>query len=217
MPRQSQRQMLHGILDEAELALSRSRLEHAVQNLTDSDNYHPHLFWKKLRVNPENFDNILDHISNHHIFTNQSNNPQLPVALQLAIFLNHAGHYGNAISPENVGQWAGISVGSVINCTNRVMVALLDQHDTFISFPTADSEDAELARRYSEFKTCPEWRNGILALDSTAIDLYTKPGLFGEAFYDRKSQYSISCQAAIMPHNLMIVDYCIGHPGSAHD
>ncbi|KAG1835815.1 hypothetical protein DFJ58DRAFT_735465 [Suillus subalutaceus] len=34
-----------------------------------------HLLWKKLRVNPEIFDDILDHISGRPIFTNQSNNP----------------------------------------------------------------------------------------------------------------------------------------------
>jgi hypothetical protein len=63
-----------------------------------------HLFHKKLCVNPDIFDDILNQISGHLIFTNQSNNPQLPIAIQLAIFLNCAGHYGNAISPEDVGQ-----------------------------------------------------------------------------------------------------------------
>jgi hypothetical protein len=92
------------------------------------------------------FDCILDEISNNPIFHSNSNNPQLPVAIQLAIFLNRAGHYGNAITPEDVGQWAAVSMGSVINCTNRVMVALLNQHDHFIYIPEADSEDAELAR-----------------------------------------------------------------------
>lgn len=167
----------------------------------------PHLFRRKLRVNPEIFDNILDQISGHSVFTNRSNNPQLPVAIQLAIFLNRAGHYGNAISSEDVGQWAGVSVGTVTNCTNRIMVALLDQHDTFISFPTADSEDAELARKYSESKTCPEWRNGILAMDGTAINLYTKPNFFGESFFDRKSNYSISCQVIFFFIFLMMKIY----------
>ncbi|KIK75837.1 hypothetical protein PAXRUDRAFT_67919, partial [Paxillus rubicundulus Ve08.2h10] len=76
----------------------------------------------------------LDQISDHQIFSNQSHNRQLPVAIQLAIFLNHAGHYGNTISPKYVAQWAGVSTGSVINCTNHVMVAILDQHDTFMQF-----------------------------------------------------------------------------------
>ncbi|KAG2338220.1 hypothetical protein BDR05DRAFT_848810, partial [Suillus weaverae] len=39
----------------------------------------------------------------------------------------------------------------------------------------------------------------------------------GETFYDRKSNYSLGCQAVILPHNLLIVDYSLGHPGSVHD
>jgi len=285
MPRPSVRQELHDELDKAELALARSRREHLIQTLADSDSSsdshsdlgdqmmitppspispllsgisasglssdsssdgsdfiaahydrllhkivslrdevertrvlhqpdapplrapqlallddfaisRPHLFQKKLRVHPDIFDDILDQISHHSIFTNRSNNPQLPVAIQLAIFLNRVGHYGNAISPEDVGQWAGVSVGSVINCTNRVMIALLDQHDAFISFPTPDSEDAELSRQFAESRSCPEWRNGFLALDGSTFGLCNKPGFFGENFYSRKSQYSISCQVS---------------------
>ncbi|KAG2338023.1 hypothetical protein BDR05DRAFT_856988, partial [Suillus weaverae] len=55
--------------------------------------HRPHLFQKKLCVSPEIFDDILDEISDDPIFHNQSNNPQLPVTIQLAIFLNHAGCY----------------------------------------------------------------------------------------------------------------------------
>ena len=156
--------------------------------------HRPHLFWQKLRVEPEIFDDILDLISDHPIFHNNSHNPQLPVSIQLAIFLNHAGHYGNAISVEDVAQWAGISVGSVINCTNCVMVALLDQHDTFLSFPPPDSQDFEHAREYTAKTVCPEWQNGILAIDGSTINVYQKPGFHGEVFYDRKSRYSLGCQ-----------------------
>ncbi|KAG2155372.1 uncharacterized protein EDB93DRAFT_1080523, partial [Suillus bovinus] len=84
------------------------------------------------------------------------NNLQLPIAIQLAIFLNHTRYYGNAISPNDVGQWAGVSVGLVINCSNCVMIALLDQHDTFICFPTPDSDNAEHAQQYVKSKSCPE-------------------------------------------------------------
>jgi len=88
--------------------------------------HHPVQFRQKLRVNPLIFDDILDQISDHTIFQNWSNNKQLPVAIQLAIFLFHAGHYGNACTPEDVAQWAGISVGTVVNCTHCVMAAILD-------------------------------------------------------------------------------------------
>jgi hypothetical protein len=162
--------------------------------LVHHEEHRPHLFRQKLRVNADIFDDILDQISDHHIFHNQSTNPQLPIAIQLAIFLNRAGHYGNAISLEDVAQWAGVSVGSVVNCTHRVMIALLEEHDRFISFPAANSEDAELARQFAESRTCPEWRGGFLAIDGSTIDLFAKPAYFGETFYDRKSKYSLGCQ-----------------------
>jgi hypothetical protein len=84
--------------------------------------HHPDLFQMKLCVNPDIFDDILDQICDHPTFHNQSNNPQLPVAVQLAIFLSCAGHYGNAASNQDICQWAGVSVGSVTNCTNRCPV-----------------------------------------------------------------------------------------------
>jgi hypothetical protein len=160
--------------------------------------HHPHLFQQKLRITPEIFDDILDLISNHPIFHNQSNDPQLPVAMQLAIFLNCAGHHGNAISLEDIAQWAGISVGSVVNCTHCVMVAVLAQHDHFVSFPTPDSQDAEHARCFVESLTCPEWRKGIFAVDGSTFDLYAKPGFDSEVFFDRRSKYSVSCQVSFL-------------------
>ncbi|KAG1728035.1 uncharacterized protein EDB91DRAFT_1253620 [Suillus paluster] len=78
--------------------------------LVHHEEHCPELFRQKLQVNPEIFDDILDHISSHPIFQNGSNNPQLPISIQLAIFLNWAGHYGNAITLQDVTQWAGICV-----------------------------------------------------------------------------------------------------------
>ncbi|KIM57633.1 hypothetical protein SCLCIDRAFT_28722 [Scleroderma citrinum Foug A] len=161
------------------------------------------LFWKKVRVNPPIFDDILDEISDHAVFQNQSNNKQFPISVQLAIFLNRVGHYGNASSPDDVVQWAGVSVGTVMNCTNRVMAALLARHDAFIYIP--------------ESRACRGWRNGVFAADGTMVNLYARPGIFGDGFYDRKSNFSLNCQAVVMPHNLMIVDYVLGQPGSVHD
>jgi len=155
----------------------------------------PLLFCHKLHVDPEIFDDILNLISDHPIFHSNSNNSQLPIAIQLAIFLNHAGHYGNSISLLDVSQWAGVSVGSVINCTNHVMVALLDQHDAFMGFPPHNSKDFKHAWRYgAKASTCPEWQSGVLAVDGTTVDLYATPGFFHQAFYDRKSKYSLGCQ-----------------------
>ena len=196
--------------------------------------HHPDQFCQKLRVDPHIFDDILDQISEHPVFQNQSNNRQLPVAIQLAVFLFRAGHYGNACTPEDVAQWAGVSAGMVINCTHRVMAAVLDQHDQFIYIPDVQSEDMREARMFAESRACRAWRNGVFAADGSAINLYARPGMFADAFYDRKSRFSLNCQVCvddlisvskltlqpkttIMPHNLMIVDYALGQPGSVHD
>jgi hypothetical protein len=167
--------------------------------------HHPHLFQQKLHVEPEIFDDILNLIFDHPIFYNNSHNSQLSVSIQLAIFLNHAGHYSNAIAVEYVAQWAGISVGSVINCTNHIMVALLNQHDTFMGFPPPDSKDFKLARKYAAEDVCPEWQNGILAVDDSKINVYQKPGFHGEVFFDRKSRYSLGCQVCLFPVYLSFV------------
>ncbi|KIN99221.1 hypothetical protein M404DRAFT_30648 [Pisolithus tinctorius Marx 270] len=107
--------------------------------------HRPLLFQKKLRVDPVIFDDILDQISDHYIFLNKLNNKQLPVAVQLAIFLFCVGHYSNASSPEDAAQWAGVSVRTVINCTHWVMAALLDKHDNFIYVPDVRSPELRCA------------------------------------------------------------------------
>jgi hypothetical protein len=165
-----------------------------LQLLAHFADHRPELFQKKLRVHPLIFDDILDQISNHAIFQNQSNNKQLPVAIQLGIFLNRAGHYGNACSPEDIAQWAGVSIGTVNNCTHHVMVAILDQHDEFLYIPDARSKDMRQAREFTKSRTCRSWRNGVFAVDGSAINLFAKPGLYGETFYDRKLNYLLNCQ-----------------------
>ncbi|KIN98357.1 hypothetical protein M404DRAFT_157917 [Pisolithus tinctorius Marx 270] len=162
--------------------------------------HHPHLFLRCLRVWPEVFNRILDQISSHPIFHSSSENRQLLVAIQLATLLFHVGHYGNAALPEDVAQWAGVSVGSVINFTNRVMVTILDEHNTFVNIPPHDSEDMERACTFTESQTCPAWRNGVFAADGSSIPLFEKPQIFGESFYDRKSRYSLNCQVCIPMH-----------------
>ena len=120
------------------------------------------------------FNCILDQLSDHAIFQSKSNNLQLPVAVQLAIFLNHTGHYGNVISPEDIAQWASVSVSSAINCMHWVMVAILNQHNKFIGIPYTTSKDAKEGREYVEEHTCPGWQNGIFTVDGLTINLFEK-------------------------------------------
>ncbi|KIK99114.1 hypothetical protein PAXRUDRAFT_132761, partial [Paxillus rubicundulus Ve08.2h10] len=61
------------------------------------------------------------------------------------------------------------------------------------------------------------WRNGIFVVDGSTINLFAKPGLYRETFYDWKLNYSLNCQLMIMPHNLLIMDYALRQLGSIHD
>ncbi|KIK97738.1 hypothetical protein PAXRUDRAFT_135697, partial [Paxillus rubicundulus Ve08.2h10] len=72
------------------------------------------------------------------------------------------------------------------------------------------------------------WRNSVFVVDGSAINLFAKPSLYREIFYDWKLNYSLNCQVSnnirmfieinlpslgklmIMLHNLLIVDYALG-------
>jgi hypothetical protein len=101
----------------------------------------PEKFCRKLRIDAEVFDKLTTLIQAHPIFHNNSNNPQLPVAVQLAIFLNGVSHYGNAVTTEDISDWAGVSVGTIYNCYKRVMITISQVHDRAIYFDLLDRED----------------------------------------------------------------------------
>jgi hypothetical protein len=80
----------------------------------------------------------------------------------------------------------------VINATYRCLIAFLALHDEVVMMPP--EEEKERAKEYVEGLTCPEWRNGFLLADGTKFVLFQKPGLHGEAWFDKNKNYSIDCQ-----------------------
>jgi len=157
---------------------------------------------RRVRVDPDIFDSIANKIRDHRVFHNNSNTPQAPVEVQLAIFLFRAGHYGNAASPEAIGLWAGVSPGTVSNCTNRVMMALLSLHDECVHLPTA--EEKESAKAWVAEQVCPEWSDGCLMVDGTKFSLFQRPGLHGDAWLDKNRNYSLDCQVCFSIYAIMI-------------
>ncbi|KAG2062475.1 hypothetical protein BDR04DRAFT_1040320, partial [Suillus decipiens] len=53
-------------------------------------------FRHKLHIDADVFAELMNLIQGHPIFHNNLNNSQLPITVQLAVFLNGIGHYGNA-------------------------------------------------------------------------------------------------------------------------
>ncbi|EMD36273.1 hypothetical protein CERSUDRAFT_33216, partial [Gelatoporia subvermispora B] len=177
---------------------------------------HPDLFRHFVRVSPSVFDAILEKIITNPIFYNESNNAQLEVRSQLAIFLRRMGHYGNAISVVDLAVWAGVSTGSVNNYTHRVAAAITALHREAIHLPTDDERAAAKQFVYSKTQ-CTAWTGGIMAVDGTAIKLFEEPALYGKSWYNKNSDYAMSLQVVFMVGSLRVVDYAIGNVGSAHD
>jgi hypothetical protein len=117
---------------------------------------------------------------------------QLLVDEQLAIALFRFGHDSNAASVDAIAQWAGVSCGTVVNSTRRVMIAFLALHDSVIHWPS--EEEKEEVKDWVESVSCSEWRDGFCMVDGTLVPLFEKPGHHGEAYFDRKSNYSLNIQ-----------------------
>jgi hypothetical protein len=116
-------------------------------------------FQRKVRVCPDTFDHILSRIQDDPIFISKSFiKDQIPAAIQLAIFLHRLGHYGNVLSVDDIAEWAGVSSGTVINCTKRCMLAIIKLHDDAMSMPTENKINH--SKGWSQQTVIPEWRNG---------------------------------------------------------
>lgn len=170
---------------------------------------HIELFWLNLRVTPETFDHLLSLICDDPIFHNNSNRPQTPPNIQLAITLYRFGHFGNAASVKSIAQWAGISSGLVVLATRRVMIALARLHDLAFAAPT-ESEIAD-AKAWVASQSCEAWSPGWLMVDGTLVPLAWKPGYFGEAFFDRKSNYSLNVQVSLAQLCISIILIFLNH------
>lgn len=163
--------------------------------LTDWKQEHPEVFRAHVRMTPQCFDVLLAALKDDPVFQNQSNLPQrLSVAAQLAIALYRFGHYGNAISTTMVALWAGIGYGTVRLVTNRVMTAICRPAFRNAALYWPSEEEKEEAKQWVEDNSCPAWRNGWVMVDGSLVPLYSRPGHFGNSFYDRKSNYSLNVQ-----------------------
>ncbi|KJA17757.1 hypothetical protein HYPSUDRAFT_146140 [Hypholoma sublateritium FD-334 SS-4] len=173
-------------------------------------------FRANLRVSPVTFDALASAIETDPVFSNNSQNPQMPVEEQLAITLYRFGHDGNAASLQSVANWAGVGKGTVSVVTRRVMTAILRPGfmKNAVRWPTeAEKEEAKV---YVAKHSCHAWRNGWLFVDGTLVPLAMRPEWYGKSYFDRKSRYSLNFQIVSLP-NLRIIDFTFGHTGSTHD
>src|ERR1044072_8993255 len=105
-------------------------LEPRIYNIAKSQHWYNEIlptyddvrFKKVLRMLPENFKSLVSLIKNHSIFQSSGSKQQVPVELQLAVFLRRLGSRNDIFS---ICSNFGIAEGTVILFGKRVMKAII--------------------------------------------------------------------------------------------
>jgi len=100
-------------------------------------------------------------------------------------------------SIQKVGLWAGVGVGTVDLCMQRVMMAC---SECFCCITMAWPNEAikEQAKEWVEACSCYEWRDGWSMVDGTLVLLFCRPGFFRNTWFDWKSNYSLNVQVPLL-------------------
>lgn len=177
----------------------------------------PHLevdhFIQEVRVCKRTFACILAWLEVDPIFQNNSLNKQRPVWVQLACALHRLGHNGTGASLGMTARAMGISYGTVVLYTQRVIIATNNMSSQFLTWPDATERRslALLSHERFGFTGCIG-----LSTDGTHIPLYQRPGLDGETYFNRKKCYSLNVMLTFDMHR-SIRFVIAGWPGSVHD
>ena len=82
--------------------------------------------------------------------------------------------------------------GSVMKATCHVIAAFLPLHEQAIQWPNSEEKCSASESDWVESISCHAWWPGFCMVDGMLIPLFSKPGHFGEQFFDHKSNYSLS-------------------------
>ena len=151
-------------------------------------------FESMLRVSPYVYEVLINLISGHAVFQNQSHNRQTPVWIQLAITLYRLGHYGNSASVRDVAQNFGFSEGGVEKFTRRCFAALESFHNAVVRPLTEQEKEVEKEWIDAHVGFRGLWREGWVMYDGTIAVLHERPGFNGNAYFTRKSNYGLNVQ-----------------------
>jgi hypothetical protein len=158
-----------------------------------------HRFVHMLCVSPHVFNFILDLIKDHPVFQNNSNTPQAPIHVQLAVTLYHVGHFGNGACLEDIAWDAGYSEGAVEMFIDRCFEAIKSLHDLFVQPLTVEEKEKEKVWMDEHLGFKGLWCEGWIMYDGTIVVLHEKPGMHGDAYYTQKANYGLNVQVNQVP------------------
>ncbi|KAG0337868.1 hypothetical protein BG005_003924, partial [Podila minutissima] len=138
-------------------------------------------FKSTLRTSKAGFIALVQQLENHPIFYNNSSCKQLAPQWQIAITLARFGGAGNGSSVMGKQVLTGLSAGTIVKCTERVVTAIMSVRHEWIRWP-----DERRREEISEVMSLEGFPGCIGFVDGTTIPLSQKPALDGETYYDRK-------------------------------
>lgn len=97
-------------------------------------------------------------------------------------------------STMKVALWFGVGYGTVRKATTRVMLALNSEAFRNSTVQWSNQEAKEKAKEWVGDRSCPAWRDGWCMVDGTLVPLYQRPAFFGNTWFDRKHNYSMTVQ-----------------------
>jgi hypothetical protein len=104
------------------------------------------------------------------------------------------GRFGNAASLIDLAREAGCSTGSVEEFTERCFAAIKSLHQIFVRQLTPEEKEREKGWLDHHMGFRGTWRDGWVMYDGTIVVLHARPGLDGDAYYTRKSNYGLNLQ-----------------------
>ena len=104
--------------------------------------------------------------------------------------MRRLGSEGNAISVGASSRIGGVSFGTIVNFTNRVLTAVYDITRNIICWPNAQERKLISSRFHKTFGL----KGAVGAVDGTHIILSQRRHIDGEVYWTRKQRYYINVQ-----------------------
>ena len=158
----------------------------------------------------ESFRIICNLIKDHKVFQSRRKKKR-SVEKHLLVFLYRIGKKGSNGSAKNISRHFGIGYGTVHLYVKRVVNALLDIKDIFISWPNSEEKERMKARMALQ-----GWPQCVGIIDGTHVGLESKPTNYHSCYFNRKSFYSINV-TIICDDRGKILYFYAGWPGTTHD
>ncbi|KAF1779377.1 hypothetical protein GQ600_17607 [Phytophthora cactorum] len=144
----------------------------ALTALSDKD------FRQLSRISKRSFFALHNYIHDSPVFHSSSPNAhhkQQPASWHLAVALARLGENGNGASVGQLHRYFGIAVGSVVEYTKSILIALKAVRSQWLEWPSP------VRRRVMAAE-------GVGLVDGTTLPLSQRPALDGSSYFDRKKK-----------------------------